>query len=75
MEEELKEWLKVTHGANNTTSVTCSLTQGSLSVKWSVKAYSVSIKEGVREARQYARKALQDLKEATVELAEEERAA
>jgi hypothetical protein len=75
MEEEVKEWLKVTHGANNTTSVTCSLVQGSLAVKWSVKAYSVSIKEGVREARQYANKALQDLREAIAELAEEAAAA
>ena len=74
MDEEVKEWLKVTRGANGACSVTCSLVQGSLAVKWSVKAYSVSIKEGVREARLYANQALADLREAAAEL-DEERAA
>lgn len=59
-----KEWLRVSHGANNTTSVTVTLVEENLSVKWSVKTYTSTIAKGVAEARAGARKALAELQAA-----------
>lgn len=69
MNAELKEWVKVSHSPK-TTTVTVSLVEGNLSVRWSVKTYSTAIKGGVREARAGATKALDELKIALAELDE-----
>lgn len=60
---ESKEWLSVKHSPKQTT-VTVSLQEGNLSVRWTVKAYTTTIKAGVKEAREYAEKALADLRAA-----------
>lgn len=61
---ERKEWFNVSHSANGNTAVTCTVQEGSLSVKWSVKAFTSTIKHGVEEARKGAYEALAELKEA-----------
>lgn len=61
---EVKEWVKVSHSANNQTSVSVTLQDGTLTVRWAVKSYADHIKEGVVEARKYANKALEQLREA-----------
>jgi hypothetical protein len=59
---EIKEWVKVGHSQGRTT-VTVTLVQGNLSVKWPVKTFVNEIKAGRREARIYAHKALAALNE------------
>lgn len=59
---EVKEWIKVGHSQGRTT-VTVTLLEGTLSVKWQVKTFVNEIKSGVAEARGYAQKALADLRE------------
>lgn len=73
-ESEAKEWLKVTH-SNKQTLVTCSLVEGNLSAKWTVKTYASEIKKGVAQARKHARQGLADLRAALIELDAEEDAA
>lgn len=68
---ERKEWFSVAHTANGKTSVTCSIQEDNLSVKWSVKCFTSSIKSGVAEARKYADKAMKDLQEAVAAAADE----
>lgn len=60
---EAKEWFSVNHNAKSTT-VTCSIQEGNLSVKWAVKTYATQIEQGVAEARCGARDALRRLREA-----------
>lgn len=67
-EQETKEWLRVAHAANNTTSVTVTLVEGNLTAKWSVKTHTPTIREGVKEARSWARKALDELQAALAEI-------
>lgn len=74
MNDEVKEWVKVSRSANNVTVVTVSLVDGNHSVKWSSKTYSHQIKRGLMEARSGAHQALADLKTAIAELEEEEAA-
>jgi hypothetical protein len=59
-EVEIKEWVKVRHFQGRTT-VTVTLVQGNLSVKWQVKTFVNEIKSGRREARRYAHAALEAL--------------
>lgn len=59
----MKEWFSVAHGPKSTT-VTCSVQDGNLSVRWTVKAYASTIKTGVAEARKGAHRAMSELKEA-----------
>lgn len=61
-EVEIKEWVKVGHSQGRTT-VTVTLMQGHLSVKWQVKTFVNEIKAGRREARSYAHNALRALQE------------
>jgi hypothetical protein len=61
-EAEIKEWVKVGHSQGRTT-VTVTLVQGNLSVKWQVKTFVNEIKAGRREARRYAHAALEALGE------------
>lgn len=62
-EQEPKEWLRVARTPVATT-VTCTLVQGNLSVKWAVKTYESTIKLAVAEARKFANRALVELREA-----------
>lgn len=57
---ETKEWMNVKHSPTITT-VTCTMMEGNLTVKWTVKTYVGQIKRGVAEARAGARKAMDDL--------------
>lgn len=61
-EVEIKEWVKVGHSQGRTT-VTVTLVQGNLSVKWQVKSFVNEIKGGRKEARLYAHNALQALQD------------
>ena len=61
-----KEWFKATHTPTSTT-VTCTLSEDQLTVKWTVKTYTSHIKEGALEARKGAQKALGQLKEAVAD--------
>jgi hypothetical protein len=61
-EVEIKEWVKVGHSQGRTT-VTVTLVQGNLSVKWQVKSFVNEIKKGRREARTYAHAALDALRD------------
>ena len=69
-----KEWVKVAHAANGTTTVTVSIVQENLSVRWAVKTYTNQIKAGLVDARAGANKAMADLRQALGELAEDEAA-
>lgn len=60
-----KEWVRCSRGANGVTTVSVTLQEGNLSVKWAVKCWAAKIKEGVAEARLGATKALEALQEAT----------
>lgn len=73
-EDEIKEWVKVTHNANGQGSVTVSLVQGNLSVKWSEKLYVGLTKKTLPVARKNARRELRELREALAELDAEEAA-
>ena len=64
MASETKEWLKVSHSPSGTV-VTCTLQQGNVTAKWTVKAYESTIKQGVGDARAGAKKALAQVQEAT----------
>lgn len=61
--EERKEWVRVAH-AGGKTSVTVTLQEDSLVVRWSVKTYIGLITDGVREARAGAERAMGALKAA-----------
>jgi hypothetical protein len=62
---EVKEWFKFTRPSNGTnSSLTCTLVKGNLSVKFSVKSFSNTVKEGVEEARTGAYKTLKEIEEA-----------
>jgi hypothetical protein len=61
-----KEWLRVSHTPTGST-VTCTLLDGNLSVRWTVKCYTHTIRECVIEARAGAIKALADLRAMTEE--------
>lgn len=65
MEDEIKEWVSVTHSPGKT-FVRVSLQQGNLSAKWSEPTYGVrdAIKNGVIQARAKAHEALEELREA-----------
>lgn len=63
-----KEWVRVAHSATGLTTVTVSLLEDNLSVRWSVKTYPSALKSGIAEARKYARKAMVDLREALAAL-------
>lgn len=71
--EEVKEWFKIQHGANGATSVTCSVQDGNLSVRWAVKTYAGKdyIKKAVAEARRFAFESLDELKKAIAEIGDE----
>lgn len=58
-----QEWFSVKHTPTGTT-VTCSLREDNLSVRWTVKTFIGSIPEGVEQARKGATTALDRLKEA-----------
>ena len=58
-----QEWFSVKHTPTGTT-VTCSKKDGSLSVRWTVKAFIGSIPDGVEQARNGASRALEQLREA-----------
>jgi len=58
-----KEWLSVKHSPTGTT-VTASLQEGNLSVRWTVKGYVSLLAKGVAEAKSGAEAALAELKEA-----------
>lgn len=72
---ERKEWVKLAHSPSGTT-VSVTIQEGNQSVRWTVKTYSsaVGIKAGVKEARNGAVRALDQLQEALAAL-DEERAA
>jgi hypothetical protein len=69
-EPEVKEWFKVSHSANGKTSVTCSLQSGNLSVKWAVQCVMSSIQTGVKQSRDGAYRALEDLRKAVAEVSD-----
>jgi hypothetical protein len=69
---EVKEWVKVATDAAGVTQVSVSLTQGNLSAKWAMKAFSVSLKTDVKRARTQARRHLSTLRQAIDELDAEE---
>lgn len=58
----MKEWLRVTHSVPDKTTVTVTLQDESLSVKWSVKTYVSKIGEGICEARAHAERAMIELR-------------
>lgn len=58
---EVKEWVKISRSANNQVSVSCTLQRGAVTVRWAVKAYSNTLKEGLVEARNYAKNALSEI--------------
>lgn len=60
----MKEWLRVHKPTNGPAVVTCTVQDGNLTAKWSVKSFH-NIKAGVAEARRGATDALGQLKEAT----------
>lgn len=60
---ERKEWVRVSHTPSGTL-VTVTFMEGNVSVKWSVKAYTSTLKAGLAEARAGAEKALGQLQEA-----------
>ena len=62
MAAEPKEWLKVKHSPSGTTA-TVTLQEDNLTVSWSVKTYVGQIKDGIREARLGAQRAMVDLRE------------
>lgn len=59
----MKEWFKVTRGRAGVT-VSCTLQDGNLTVKWAVQTHSTGIKSGAKEAKAGATKALDELREA-----------
>lgn len=82
-QEEIKEWVRVSHSAQHVAIVTVSLVQGNLSTKRSVKATSriekgqsrPEVKSALKLARRDARRVLTDLRTALAELDEEEEVA
>lgn len=67
-EPDEKVWWKVAHTANGATSVTASLQEGNLSVKWTVKTFASTVTGSVGEAEKGARQAMADLKTALAAL-------
>lgn len=62
---ERKEWCRVNRAANGHMSVSLTLLEGGLSVRWSVRVYGAkAVKSGVTEARRYAEQAMTELQEA-----------
>jgi hypothetical protein len=62
---EVKEWFKFNRTTNGTgSSLTCTLVKGNLSVKFSVKCFTSTIKQGITEARNGANNALREMEEA-----------
>lgn len=70
---ERKEWVKLAHSPSGTT-VSVTVQEGNQSVRWTVKTYSsaVGVKSGVKEARNGAVRALDQLQEALRALDEEQ---
>lgn len=68
MNGQTKEWVRVSHAATGTTSVTVTLVEENLTAKWSVKTYASQIRRGVAEARLYAQQAMRDLHDALDEV-------
>lgn len=62
-DNQAREWLSVHHSPRQTT-VTCSMQDGVLSVRWTVKTFASQIGEGVKQARSGARRAMAELREA-----------
>jgi hypothetical protein len=60
----MKEWISVKHTPSRTL-VTCSITEDTLSVRWTVKTYPNHITAAVGEAKKKARTAMEELREAT----------
>lgn len=60
----MKEWLRVSKPANGPAVVTCTVQDGNLTAKWSVKSFN-NIRSGVEQARYGAKNALEQLREAT----------
>lgn len=60
--DEVQEWFAVTH---STAGTRCQVTrqEGRLVIRWAVKAYPSTVREGIREARKGAAKAMADLRE------------
>lgn len=60
---EVKEWVRFSRGHNGQTVVTVTLQEGNLTAKWSTRAFG-KIRDGVKEARSQASRALTELREA-----------
>lgn len=79
IEEEIKEWVRVSHSAQHVAIVTVSLVQENLSTKRSVKAAMriedgrsrPDVKSALKIARSDAREVLGDLRTALAELDQE----
>lgn len=79
-QEEIKEWVRVSHSAQHVAIVTVSLVQGNLSTKRSLKATmriqdgasKPDVKSALKIARRDARLVLADLRTALAELDEED---
>ena len=69
MDEEVKEWVKVTRSADGKRFVSVTLQKGNLTAKYAVKCWGLKdqIKNGVKEAREAARADLKELEEAVFE--------
>lgn len=74
-EAEIKEWVKVVQDVKGNKTVTVSMQQANLSSRWVVKTYNPHIKKAVKEARDGARAALDQVRVALSELDAEEEAA
>lgn len=63
----MKKWTKVSRSAAGVTVVTVTLVDGNLSARWSVRTAIGGVKDGMRTATSYAKRALEELREAEEE--------
>lgn len=61
--EDVREWVSLNHTAAGQTSVKVSLQDGSLSVRWAVKTFTTTVREGHAEARSKAYQMLDELRQ------------
>ena len=62
---EVKESFVFSRAANGNSSLTCTRTEGNISVRFSVKTFTGTLSKGVEEAREGAQRSLNEIKEAT----------